>query len=420
MDDSMDDRSVRRTERVAAAARVVGETHPLDAAERLLPRPLLDDLDRRGFTRRGLLRVMSLVAAGSTLPFASEPALAQLSNLGGRLPEGAVKINANEFPLGPSAAALDALMAVARRGNRYQYPETWDLVSALVRQEGVAKEAISVYPGSSLALQHAVIAFTSPAHALVTVDPGYEAAAGAATFIGAPVVRVPLRADGSHDVRAMVAAAGEQPTGLFYVCSPNNPTGTVTSRSDVDWLLAHKPAGSVVLLDEAYVHFSDEPRGGDLVAAGRDVVVIRTFSKIYGMAGLRAGFAMGRPDLIERIAGYKSGAMPATAMVAARTMLEDPDLVPERKRANAQRRERLFRFFDAHGFAYTPSVSSKVMVDARMPTQQVIDEMAARGVYVGRPWPVWPTHVRISLGSADDMKRFEQAFLEVVKPATRG
>src|SRR5215510_10240625 len=182
----------------------------------------LDDLIRRGFTRRGLLRVAALVGAGATLPLGSEHALAQLSDAG-RIPADAVKINANEFPEGPSARALAALVEVARRGNRYQYPETNDLVEAAARLESLAREEFAVYPGSSLALHHAVIAFTSPGRALVTAEPGSEAAAHAAEIIGAGVIRVPLRADGSHDLPAMLNAAATQPTGLFYVCNPNNP-----------------------------------------------------------------------------------------------------------------------------------------------------------------------------------------------------
>jgi len=376
----------------------------------------LDDLVRRGFTRRGLLRVAALVGAGATLPFGSEHALAQLSDAG-RLPDDAVKINANEFPEGPSARALAALTAVARRGNRYQYPETDDLVDATARLEGLAPEHFAVYPGSSLALHHAVIAFTSPERALVTAEPGYEAAARAAEAIGAKVVRVPLRADGSHDLPAMLDTARTPPAGLFYICNPNNPTGTVTPRADIDALIAAKPADAVVLLDEAYVHFCDEPRGTDLVRDGKDVVVLRTFSKIYGMAGLRAGFAIARRDLLERVTRFHTGAMPVTAMAAAHAMLGEPDLIAARKRGNAERRADLMRFFDAHGFAYTRSVSNKLMVDARVPTQQVIDGLVRQKVYVGRPWPVWPTHVRVSLGSADDMKRFKAAFLAVTAAA---
>lgn len=380
-----------------------------------LPAAILDDLSARGFTRRGLMRVIALVGAGATLPFSSETALAQLSSLGGRLPEGAVKINANEFPVGPSERALEALLAVARRGNRYQYPETDDLLATAARLEGLSAEHFAAYPGSSLALHHAVIAFTSPSRALVTSDPGYEAAARAAEWIGARVVRVPLAKGGAHDVKGMLAAAGEAPTGLFYVCNPNNPTGTVTPRAEIEWLYEHRPAGSVMLLDEAYIHLCDEPPGIDLVRAGKDVVVLRTFSKIYGMAGLRAGLAIARPDLLARVTAYKAGAMPATAMAAANAMLQEPELVPRRKKMMAGVRADLMRFLDAHGFACTPSVSSKLMVDARMPTGQVIEAMAERGVYIGRPWPVWPTHVRVSLGGPEDMARFKEVFLEVTR-----
>jgi histidinol-phosphate aminotransferase len=383
-----------------------------------LGRAVVDDLVRRGFTRRGLLRVAALLGAGATLPFVSEHALAQLSDVG-RIPDDAVKINANEFPEGPSERALAALAAVAKNGNRYQYPETDALVATAARLEGLQPEHFAVYPGSSLALHHAVIAFTSPKRALVVADPGYEAAAHAAEFIGAKVVRVPLRPDGSHDLPAMLAAAKKQPTGLFYVCNPNNPTGTVTPRAQIEALIAAKPKDAVVLLDEAYIHFCDEPPAMDLVRAGKNVVVLRTFSKVYGMAGLRAGFAIARRDLLQRVNGYNAGAMPVTAMAAAHAMLLETDFVPERKKRNAERREDVMRFFDAHDFKYTPSVSNKLMVDARMPTQRVIDGLKQRGVYVGRPWPVWPTHVRVSIGLPEEMERFKTAFLEVTAPTSR-
>jgi histidinol-phosphate aminotransferase len=376
---------------------------------------LLDDLTRRGFTRRGLLRALALAGATATIPFGSERALAQLSNLGQKPKPGSVVINANEFPEGPSAAALEALMTVARNGNRYQYPETSALVATASRLEGLKPENYVVYAGSSLALHHGVIAFTSPERALVTVEPGYEAAARAAEFIGAPVLRVPLKPDGSHDLRAMLAESKTKPTGLFYVCNPNNPTGTVTPRAEIEWLIANKPEGSIVLLDEAYIHFSDEPPAADLVRAGKDVIVLRTFSKIYGMAGLRAGFAIGRPDLVERMGRYQTGAMPATAMSAAHAMLNEPTVVPTRKAGNTARRTDLIAFFDANGFAHTASVSNKLMVDARMPTQQVIDALAARDVFVGRAWPVWPTHVRVTVGSAPDMEKFKVAWVQVTK-----
>ncbi len=375
-------------------------------------RPAVDDLERRGFTRRQIFRVAALVGAGAALPFASERALAQLSNVG-QIADDAVKINANEFPEGPSPKAIEALLETARRGNRYQYPETDKLIETSAQLENLQPEHFSVYPGSSLALHHAVIGFTGPKRALVTAEPGYEAAARAAEFIGAKAVRVPLRRDGAHDLPAMLAVAKRQPVGLFYICNPNNPTGTVTPRSEIEALLAQKPRESIVLLDEAYIHFCDEPPGADLVRSGRDVVLLRTFSKIFGMAGLRAGFAISRKDLLARMTGWNTGAMPASAMAAAHAMLGEPEIIATRKRDNAARRTDLMQFFTEHGFAHTASVSNNLMVDARIPTQQVIDGLKKQNIYVGRPWPVWPTHVRISIGSAADMERFKSAFLQV-------
>jgi histidinol-phosphate aminotransferase len=362
-------------------------------------RDALEDLVARGFTRRHLLRVAALVGAGATaLPLGSERA---------------VKINATESPEGPSERALAALAEAARRGNRYQYPESDALVKAAATFEELRPEHFAVYPGSSLALHHAVIAFTSPTRALVVAEPGYEAAAAAATFIGAPVVRVPLRADASHDLPAMLAASKQQPVGLFYVCNPNNPTGTVTPRAEIDALVAAAPRDAVVLLDEAYIHLCDEPRGVDLVRADKNVVLLRTFSKIYGMAGLRAGFAIARKDLLARMTPWNAGAMPATAMAAAHASIGETELIAARKRGNAERRADVMRFFDAHGFRYTPSVANHLMVDARMPTPAVIEALKQRNVYVGRPWPVWPTHVRVTIGTTADMERFKTAFLAV-------
>jgi histidinol-phosphate/aromatic aminotransferase/cobyric acid decarboxylase-like protein len=206
----------------------------------------------------------------------------------------------------------------------------------------------------------------------------------------------------------------QQPVGLFYVCNPNNPTGTVTPRAAIEALVAAAPRDSVVLLDEAYIHLCDEPRGVDLVRAGKNVVILRTFSKIFGMAGLRAGFAIAPKPLLSRMTPWNTGAMPATAMAAAHAALGETELIAARKRGNEERRADLMRFLDAHGFGYTPSVANHLMVDARMPTQEVIEGLKRQNVYIGRPWPVWPTHVRVSIGSAPDMERFKTAFLAVV------
>ncbi len=141
--------------------------------------------------------------------------------------------------------------------------------------------------GSSEPLHYTVLAFTSPTRSLVIADPSYEAPMAAAMSSGAKIHRVPLTADYAHDVKAMIAA--DPNAGVFYICNPNNPTGTLTSKKDILWALENKPKGSVLLIDEAYIHFADMPDMIDQVAAGKDIVLLRTFSKIYGMAGCVVG-----------------------------------------------------------------------------------------------------------------------------------
>lgn len=369
------------------------------------------DLARRGLTRRLFSRAGALLSAGATLPFYNEAALAQLSNIG-RLPPDAVKINANENPMGPCPEALDAIAKAARLGGRYQYEETSDFVKLLADQEGLKPDYVLPFAGSSDPLHRVILAFTSKTQPLVMGDPGYEAGQRAAAFIGSQVIRVPLRKDYAHDVKAMAAA--HPAPGVLYICNPNNPTGTITPREDIEWLVRNKPAGSIVLLDEAYLHFSEEPAGSPLVAAGQDVIILRTFSKLYGMAGLRAGAAFGRPDLLEKLKAFSAGALPVTGMVAAMASLKVKNLVPERRKIVRDIREDVFEWLEKNRFSYVPSVSNKFMVDVRRPGQEIVREMAARKVYIGRVWPAWPTHVRVSIGTREEMEKFKAAFLEVM------
>src|SRR5204863_7347175 len=142
------------------------------------------------------------------------------------------------------------------------------------------------------------------------------------------------------------------------ICNPNNPTGTLTSKEDIDWLVANKPAGSVVMIDEAYTHIAGAPFHTDKVAADKDVVILRTFSKIYGMAGLRAGAAIARPDLLRKLGSFSSGALPVTGMAGATASLKSKTLVPERRKIIAGVRADVFSFLDKHNFKYVPSVSN--------------------------------------------------------------
>jgi histidinol-phosphate aminotransferase len=369
------------------------------------------DIILRGFTRRSLLKMAAMVAGAPAMSFYDEPAMAQLSKIT-NVPPGAVMINANENPLGPCPEAIEAIHDIVAKGGRYLYSETDKLQAALAQQEGLDKSSVRVFVGSSPALHQAVLAFTSPTRPLVTADPGYEAGGRAADFIGAPVMKVPLTSTYAHDVKAMAAASPN--AGLIYVCNPNNPTGTLTPKSEIEWLVANKPAGSIVMIDEAYTHISDAPFNSDLVAHGKDVIILRTFSKIYGMAGLRAGAAFARPDLMEKLSGWGATMMPITGMAAATASLQVKDLVPTRRKLIRQIREDTFNFLEKNNYKYIPSVSNCFMVDTGRPGMEVVMAMRKENVFVGRVWPVWPEYVRVTVGTSDEMHKFQTAYKKVM------
>ena len=370
-----------------------------------------EDLLLRGFTRRGFLRLAAMVAGASSMPFYNEPALAQLSKVTDA-PSDAVMINANENPLGPCLEAMDAVHNIVAKGGRYLYGETDKLQAAMATQEDISPDSVRIFVGSSPALHQAVLAFTSPTRPLVIADPGYEAGERAANFIGTPVVKVPLTPTYAHDVKAMASASAT--AGLIYICNPNNPSGTLTPKSEIEWLVANKPAGSVVMIDEAYTHIAGAPFNSDLVAQGKDVVLLRTFSKIYGMAGLRAGAAIARPELLDKLGEWGATMMPITGMVAATASLQAKDLVPTRRKLIAQVREDTFNFLEKNNYKFVPSVSNCFMVDTGRPGSNAVLAMRKEKVYVGRVWPVWPNYVRVTVGTADEMKKFQIAFSKVM------
>ncbi|HEY7182414.1 MAG TPA: aminotransferase class I/II-fold pyridoxal phosphate-dependent enzyme, partial [Blastocatellia bacterium] len=183
-------------------------------------------------SRRNFNRMATLLAAGATLPFYNESALAQLSKTG-PIPADAVKINANENPLGPCPEAAEAIARVIAKGGRYIYEETDTFANTLAEQEGLDPEYVMPFAGSSDPLHRAVLAFTGKEKPFMVADPGYEAGARAAQFVGAKVVKVPLTQSYAHDVKAMAKVAQERKAGLIYICNPNNPTGTATPRADI-------------------------------------------------------------------------------------------------------------------------------------------------------------------------------------------
>lgn len=368
-------------------------------------------------SRRSFLQASTAASAALALRIVTEPVLAYAA--APAHPPGAVMINANENPLGPCAAAREAVVAITPRSGRYLMESTNALEAQFAQAVGVDKEEVAIYAGSTPALVHAVHTFCSPRATYVAANPGFEAGIFAAENAGARVINVPLTNTHAHDVKAMLAAGGD--AGVFYVCNPNNPTGTLTSHSDIEYLVENKPKNSIVLVDEAYIHFSDAPTSIDLVKAGKDVIVLRTFSKIYGMAGLRCGFAIARPDLLEKIHNYGGfNFMPVTAVAATTASLNDSALVAERKRINQQVRAATFAWLDRNGYSYLPSQTNFFLLDVKRPPKDVIAAMAKQNVVIGRVWSSMPTSTRITVGTGDEMQQFQQALNRVMKAGANG
>jgi histidinol-phosphate aminotransferase len=366
------------------------------------------------FSRRSFLHLTTAASAATAFRFMTEPMFAAAARRRPPHAPDAVMIDSNENPLGPCQSARDAMAAILPQGGRYADYLTDDLVSTFAKIEGLNPECIHATVGSTPPLALSVLAFTSPQKSYVTADPGFETGMKMAEQSGARTVKVPLTKTYAHDVKAMLAAGSD--AGVFYICNPNNPTGTLTPRSDIDYLVANKPKDSIVLIDEAYIHLTEAPSTLDLVKAGKDVIVLRTFSKVYGLAGIRCGFIITRPDLADRVL-QRGGLnfMPVTAVVAATASLKDPGLVSERRHINATIRQQTFDWLAHNGYSFIPSESNCFMLDTKRPGQEVRDAMAKENVLIGRIWPIMPTYVRITVGTQEEMSKFQTALQKVMK-----
>jgi histidinol-phosphate aminotransferase len=368
----------------------------------------------------GLAATLPVITEGHLAFAAMQAAAPKAKSTFPKLPHptdpNAVMINANENPLGPCPEALAAITAIAKYGGRYDSTGCQDELSTLLSKEyGVPSEYIAIYAGSSEPLQYTALAFTSPTKSYVAANPTYESGYGAAAGGGAKVIQLPLTKTYAHDVKAMVAA--DPNAGLIYICNPNNPTGTLTPKQDILWALEHKPKGSILVVDEAYIHLAGDPKELsvlDQVALDKDVIVLRTFSKIYGMAGIRCGVAVGRPDLLAKLMVYGMNPLPITGVAAACASMKQPDLIPTRRKIIADTRNSTFAWLDSKGYKYIPSSSNCFMLETNRPGRQVMAAMQKHDIYIGRVWPIWPTYVRITVGTPAEMAKFQTAFEQVM------
>jgi histidinol-phosphate aminotransferase len=338
---------------------------------------------------------------------------------GGDLPKDMVWLNANENPLGPPEAALAAMREVLPTSGRYHYQEFGEIYSAIAKSEDLSAQQVVAGCGSSEVLHTAVEAFTSPTKPLISVTPAYEMPIELAKEIGRPVVLTKLREDYTADVKTLAEEAAKAKGGLIYLCNPNNPTAAMVKAGEIDWLVANLPPNTILLVDEAYIHFGEHPEMKSAIPyirQNKDVIVTRTFSKIYGMAGLRVGFAAAKPELIRKLRPLQINVIPIISAKGVVAALKDKENVLRERRASLSKtRSGLCAWLKERGVKYIEPHANFMMIDCGRSAREFIAAMPRQGVAVGRAFPPLDNMLRVTIGTDPEMAKFRDVFWKVYK-----
>ena len=325
-----------------------------------------------------------------------------------------VRLSANENPYGPSPAAMQAMRDAYPLIARYPDDAVDELIAAIAKLHGVHERQVLLGDGSSEILKLAASAFTGPAHALVVADPTFEALPIASRALGAEVKKVPLDAHFAHDTAKMLDAS--RGAGLVYVCNPNNPTATITNATSLRTFIVALGT-TPVLVDEAYHHYATSPDYAsvvDMIGTQPNLIVSRTFSKIYGIAGLRCGYCVGQEAMIQKLAAQQAwDSVNIMALVAAKASLGDQKHVADHRRRNSETKTWLRQNVERLGYKMLPSEANFVMIDMKRDVKPLITSMRTNGVAVGRVFPAMPQHMRVTIGTPEEMRRFVDSLAKV-------
>lgn len=323
-----------------------------------------------------------------------------------------VKLNSNEGPYPPFPDAIEAMKDSLSALNRYPDAAYVALRSALSEKYSIPLECVMVGPGSVNLIRSLALVSVNSGDEVVIPWPSFPPYVLATQIMGGVVRKIPLK-NYTHDLTAMLDAIRER-TKIVYICNPNNPTGTVITKAELDQYFEKVPPHVLTVLDEAYIDYvekGDCPDGLDYLNIGKPVIVFRTFSKIYGLAGLRVGYGFADPELAETIRRSQEG-FPVNhlAQAAALASLGRDDLVDERVRDNAAGLAYLAAEFDKLGLAYADSYANFVFVDVKQDARQMFQKLMRQGVLV-RPGHTYdsPTHIRVTVGTPEENEIFVKA-----------
>ena len=327
-----------------------------------------------------------------------------------------IKLNANENPYGPSKRVREVLSSSFDLACRYPFRTLSGFVNLIAEKEGVSKDHIVITGGSTEGLKAAGLVFGGRDSEIVAADPTFQALLRYSENFGTHVHRVPLDADLSHDLEAMSRRITSK-TSLVFICNPNNPSGTLLKADAVkDFCLSHD-SDAVIFSDEAYYDFITEaeyPSMVDLVKEGRNVIVSRTFSKVYGLAGMRIGYLIARPDMARRLKFAVMANTNILALEAAKAALVDDEFYQYSILKNKEAKEYIYNTLDNLGLPYIESHTNFVFFNSGRHITGLISDMEKRGVVIGRPFPPLYEWARISTGTMDEMHSFGQALKEVL------
>jgi histidinol-phosphate aminotransferase len=374
-------------------------------------------MDRRGFISAGMAAGMA--AGMSGLGGAGASVAAALERIPGWAPgktmaDGTLRLSSNENPLGLAPAAREAVIEALVHAGRYPGEFTAPLYPQLARYLGVGEENILFGAGSTEVLQLIVQAYQGPGVPLIMAEPTFEDVLRYQRPHAYDLEMVPLKADHSHDLARMreVAEMGRRPV-VVYICNPNNPTGTVTPARELDEWIAEAPESTLFLVDEAYHEYAEDPAYASAlrwIHEKPNVIVVRTFSKIFGMAGLRLGYGLAHPDTLDRLRPFTISNNPnILAAAAGMASLEDEAIMARSLQVNREAREVTHQALDEMGLEYLPSHANFLMHRIPGDLGEYIQRMREEGIRVGRPFPPMTGWNRISFGLPDEMDRWAGA-----------
>lgn len=327
------------------------------------------------------------------------------------------RLSANENPFGPSPAAKKAMQDAMDLSYQYPFMHAGDLSQKIADHEGVTRQNILMDAGSTPILLAAAEFYGKNGAEIITGDPSYDDLPRSATRLGSKWIKVPLTADYKLDLDAMEAQVGPN-TGLVYICNPNNPTATVVDTEKLKNFCERVSKKVPVFVDEAYIDYLPDPAGTTMIGMvqkGNNVIVARTFSKLYGFAGLRLGYIIAKPETVQSLSAYTTGTMSLNALTLAGALAayQETDFLKDALKKTMASKEYLMGVLKAEGYTPIPSSTNFVMFPLKMDSARFVQEMGNRGVsvrrwnFVGKDW------CRVSIGRMDEMQAFAEAFKQL-------